>query len=132
MEHEGITIPELPDRLFSELRLRRRADEAPYPEITMGIVFALRVAWVSAITGPTHCTMNTITLSWEDWRAVIAVMREYGLPYELEHADHIEELLEQHAPDAAMVTLYLADDVYLRSYNGARLRLGIPLPPMQR
>jgi hypothetical protein len=76
--------------------------------------------------------MNPITLSWEDWRAVIAVMREHGLPYELDHADHIEHLLEQHAPDVAVVTLSLTDDVYLRSYNWARLRLGIPLPPMQR
>jgi len=31
-----------------------------------------------------------------------------------------------------MVTLPLTDDVYLRSYNGARLALGFPLPPMQR
>jgi hypothetical protein len=41
-------------------------------------------------------------------------------------------VLEQHAPDETMVTLSLTDDVYLRSYNGARLRLGIPLRPMQR
>ncbi len=72
--------------------------------------------------------MNAVTLSWEDWRAVVAAMREHGLPYELEHADHIEALLEQHAPDEPMVTLSLTDDVYLRSYNGARLELGIPLP----
>jgi hypothetical protein len=43
--------------------------------------------------------MNAITLSWEDWRAVIAAMREHGLPYEPEHADHVERLLEQHALD---------------------------------
>jgi hypothetical protein len=55
-------------------------------------------------------------------------MQEHGLPYEIEHADHIERLLEQHDPDAAVVTLHLTDDVYLRSYNWARLRLGIPLP----
>jgi hypothetical protein len=55
-------------------------------------------------------------------------MQEHGLPYEIEHADHIERLLEQHDPDAAVVTLQLTDDVYLRSYNWARLRLGIPLP----
>ena len=76
--------------------------------------------------------MNPITLSWEDWRAVVAAMREHGLPYEFEHADHVEGLLEQHPPDALMVTLSLTDDVYLRSYNWARLRLGIPLPPMER
>jgi hypothetical protein len=76
--------------------------------------------------------MNPITLSWEDWRRVIASMREHGLPYELEHADHIEHLLEQHSPDEPMVTLSLTDDVYLRSYTWARLRLGIPLPPRER
>jgi hypothetical protein len=42
--------------------------------------------------------MNAITLSWEDWRAVIDVMRAHGLPYEFEHADHVKQLLEQHAP----------------------------------
>ncbi len=73
--------------------------------------------------------MVSITLSWEDWRAVIAAMREHGLAYEPEHADHIERLLEQHAPDELMVTLSLTDDVYLRSYTWARLRLGIPLRP---
>ena len=76
--------------------------------------------------------MNRITLSWEDWRAVIAVLRTKELPYVREHADHIERLLERHGPDEAMVTLHLTDDVYLRSYNGARLALGIPLPPMER
>jgi hypothetical protein len=76
--------------------------------------------------------MNRITLSWEDWRAVIAVLREKQLPYMREHADHIERLLERHGPDEPMVTLSLTDDVFLRSYNGARLELGIPLPPMER
>jgi hypothetical protein len=71
--------------------------------------------------------MRRKALSCEDWRAIIAVLREHGLPYELEHADHIERLLEQHGPDEAVVTLSLTDDVFLRSYNGARLRLGIPL-----
>ena len=79
-----------------------------------------------------HRAMNPIKLSWEDWRAVIAMMRAHGLPYELEHAEHIEHLLEQHAPAETLVTLSLTDDVYLRSYNWARLRLGIPLPPMER
>jgi hypothetical protein len=73
--------------------------------------------------------MNPITLSWEDWRAVIAVLREHGLPYELDHADWLERRLEDHAPAEATVTLSLTDDVFLRSYNWARLRLGIPLPP---
>jgi hypothetical protein len=76
--------------------------------------------------------MRMIALSWEDWRAVIDVMREHGLPYELEHADHIDRLLEQHGPDKGVVALSLTDDVYLRSYNWARLRLGIKLPPWER
>jgi hypothetical protein len=72
--------------------------------------------------------VNTITLAWEDWRAVIAVLRTTGLPYKMEHADHIERLLEQHGPDEATVRLSLTDDVYLRSFNWARVQLGIPLP----
>ena len=76
--------------------------------------------------------MNRITLSWEDWRAVITVLRAKALPYMREHADSIERLLERHAADEPMVTLSLADEVYLRSYNGARLELGIPLPPMEQ
>lgn len=60
------------------------------------------------------------------------MLREHGLPYELEHADHIERLLERHAADEPMGTLHLTDDVYLRSSNGARLALGIPLPPLER
>lgn len=72
--------------------------------------------------------MNRITLSWEDWRAVIAVLREKDLPYMREHADHVERLLEQHGPDESIVTLSLTDDVFLRSYNWARWQLGIPLP----
>ena len=76
--------------------------------------------------------MNHITLSWEGWRAVIAVLREKGLPYMLQHADSIEQRLEQHGPDESMVTLSLTDDVYLRSYNWARWQLGIPLPPLER
>ena len=73
--------------------------------------------------------MNRITLSWEDWRTVIAVLRAKALPYMREHADHIERVLERHGPDEPMVTLSLTDVVYLRSYNAARLELGIALPP---
>jgi hypothetical protein len=72
--------------------------------------------------------MNTIILSWEDWRAVIAVLREKALPYMLEHADYLEQQLERHGPDEATVTLSLTDDVYLRSSNWARWQLGISLP----
>jgi hypothetical protein len=73
--------------------------------------------------------MRRVALTWEDWRAVIAVLRAKALPYMLEQADYIERQLEQHGPDEAMVALSLTDDVYLRSYNWARWQLGIPLPP---
>ncbi len=46
----------------------------------------------------------------------------------LNHADHLERRLEQHAPDAPTVALDLSDDVYLRSFTWARLALDIPLP----
>jgi hypothetical protein len=73
--------------------------------------------------------MRTITLSWETWRAVIATLREKALPYMLDHADRLEQQLEQHPPDQATVPLNLTDDMFLRSYNWARWQLGIPLPP---
>jgi hypothetical protein len=46
-----------------------------------------------------------------------------------EHADLIERMLDAHGPAEAEVWLSLRDDVSLRSYTWARLRLGIPLPP---
>ncbi len=72
--------------------------------------------------------MRTIELSWETWRDIIAALYDTGLPYMREHAESLERQLEQHAPDAPTVTLNLTDDVYLRSFNWARLELGIPLP----
>ena len=69
-----------------------------------------------------------IALSWEDWWAVIAVLRASGLAYKREHADQLERKREQHGPDETTVTLSLTDDVFLRSYNWARWQLGIPLP----
>jgi hypothetical protein len=72
--------------------------------------------------------MNQITLSWEDWRAVIAVLREKALPSMLEHANVIEAQLERHGSGEAMTRLSLTDDVFLRSSNWARVQLGIPLP----
>jgi hypothetical protein len=72
--------------------------------------------------------MNTMLLLSEDWRAVIAALREKGLPYILMHADRLERQLEQHPPDEATMTISLTDDVFLRSYNWARWQLGIPLP----
>ena len=77
-------------------------------------------------------TMTTVTLSWEDWRAVITVLRAKGLAYMLDHADRLEQMLEQHGPDEPMVTLNLTEDVCLRSHNWACWQLGIPLPPMGR
>jgi DNA repair photolyase len=61
--------------------------------------------------------MTRITLSWEDWRAVIAVLRASGLAYKRNHADQLERKLEQHGPDETTVTLSLTDDVYLRSHR---------------
>jgi hypothetical protein len=72
--------------------------------------------------------MTTIELPWETWRAVIAALREKGLSYMLEHAEYLERHLEQHGPHEATVRLSLTDDVFLRSYNWARVQLGIPLP----
>jgi hypothetical protein len=76
---------------------------------------------------PVHA-VNAVELPFETWRAVIEALRAKGLPYMREHADQLEQKLDQHPPDA-MVTLSLTDDVYLRSYNWARVQLGIPLPP---
>ena len=45
-----------------------------------------------------------------------------------EHANVIEEQLEQHGPDEATVRLGLTDDVFLCSSTWARVQLGIPLP----
>lgn len=72
--------------------------------------------------------MRTITLPWEDWRAIIAALRAKGLPYMLEHADRLEQQLDQHPPDQATVALNLTEDLFLRSFNWARWQLGIPLP----
>jgi hypothetical protein len=76
--------------------------------------------------------MNAVTRSWEDGRAVIDVLHAKGVPARLQPADHLERLLDQHAPGEATVRLSLTDDVYLRSYTWARWQLGIPLPPLER
>jgi hypothetical protein len=64
--------------------------------------------------------MQTIALSWEDWRTIIAVLRETGLPYMLEHADALEQQLELHGPGEPTVRLSLTDDVFQRSSSWAR------------
>jgi hypothetical protein len=71
---------------------------------------------------------RTIELPWETWRTVIAALREKALPYMLEHADYLEQQLEHHGPDEATVRLSLTDNIFLSSYNWARVQLGIPLP----
>ena len=73
--------------------------------------------------------MWEVDLTWEEWRAVIDLLRAKGLAYMLDHANRIERQLDQHAPDEQIVRLILTDDVFLRSFNWARLQLGIPLPP---
>src|SRR4051794_28140540 len=86
---------------------QRGAPPSPWPADCVSIVESegttARACRGRLRCGSYHRPMNAITLSWEDWRAVIAVMRAHGLPYELEHADHVEQLLEQHAPDEPMV-----------------------------
>lgn len=67
--------------------------------------------------------MHVIELPWETWRAIIDALRAKGLSHMLEHANTVERQLDQHAPVEPMVTLRVSDDVYLRSYNGARLEL---------
>jgi hypothetical protein len=76
--------------------------------------------------------MQAIELPLETGRVVIAVLREKGIPYMLEHANVIEEQLERHGPDEPMVRLSLTDDEFLRSYNWARVQLGIPPPPERK
>ena len=76
--------------------------------------------------------MRTITLPWETWRAVIAVLRESAVLYMLQHAhviaEQLEEQLEQLAPDEPTVRVVLTDDGLLQSYTWACWQLGIPLP----
>ena len=72
--------------------------------------------------------MTAVALPWESWRAVVAVLRAKALPHMRAHADELEQQLERHPPDQAMVTLHLTDDLFLRSYNWAGWQLGIPLP----
>ena len=72
--------------------------------------------------------MRTVESPWESWRAVVAVLREKGPPSMLEHADRLEQMLEQHPPDQYVVSLSMNDNLFLRSVNWARWQLGIPLP----
>jgi len=62
-------------------------------------------------------SLNTITLSSEDWRAVIAILPQNPLPFRPEHADSLEGLLEQHSPGEPTIRLSLTDDLFLRTSN---------------
>jgi hypothetical protein len=45
--------------------------------------------------------MQRVELSWEDWRAVVAALRAKTPPSKREHANVIEERLEEHAAEGA-------------------------------
>jgi hypothetical protein len=73
--------------------------------------------------------MNPITLSWEDWRAVISVLRETGLDYSglnsmVEHADRLAQQREQHGPDEPTVRLSSTDDGFRRFNPSAQADCG--------
>ena len=63
--------------------------------------------------------MRTLALPPETWRAVIISLREKGPPHMREHANRLEQQLAHFPPDLATVTLYLADDLYWRSFDWA-------------
>ena len=50
--------------------------------------------------------MSVVELSWEDWRGISDALRAKGLPSMLEHADRLEQHLDQ-----PMVSPALSDDV---------------------
>lgn len=72
--------------------------------------------------------MHTIDLPWETWRAIIAALREKALPSMQEHADSLEQQLEQHPPDLATARLTLTDDIVPCSSNWARWPARMPVP----
>jgi len=72
--------------------------------------------------------MRAIPLPRETRRAVIAALREKALPSRPQHADRLEQQLEQHGPDEPTVRLSLTDDMFLRSFNWACWQLDTPLP----
>jgi hypothetical protein len=61
-----------------------------------------------------------------DWqhRPLLPLTRFWCAP---QPSGGIERQLDHHPPDAVL-RLSLTDDVFLRSYNWARVQLGIPLP----
>ena len=63
--------------------------------------------------------MRTITLPWETWRAVIAMLRGTELSYAHDHADVIEGKLDQGTADQSLVHLAFTDAV---SYRASRSR----------
>jgi len=80
-------------------------------------------------------TALTSRLDEIDWRDRTA----RGLPRRTRRCDECSHtikalpyVLERHGPGEPTVRLSLTDDVFRRSYNWARLQLGIPLPPPER
>ncbi len=71
--------------------------------------------------------MRTIELPWKTSCVMIPTLREKALPSMLEHADALEQQLDQHAPEA-MVSLSFTDDVFLRLYNWAHWQRDAQLP----
>ena len=72
--------------------------------------------------------MRTITLPWETWHAVIAVLRKEGPAYMSGHADLLATQLAQHVPNQFNATLCLPDVLYHHSFLWAYTELGIRLP----
>ena len=54
--------------------------------------------------------MRTITLPWETWRAVIAMLCGTELSYARDHANVIKRKLDQGAADQPLVRLTFTDD----------------------
>jgi hypothetical protein len=58
-----------------------------------------------------HAVVPLVALPFETWRAVVATLREPGLPpWMAGHADRIERLPDGHGPGEAEVALNLSDD----------------------
>jgi hypothetical protein len=69
--------------------------------------------------------LGSVAWHWETGRANIDVLRATGLPYKLEHTDHLEQQLERHPPDQATMTPHLTDDQSLRLLVSLPARAGV-------
>jgi hypothetical protein len=72
--------------------------------------------------------MWTLALPFETWHAIIDTLRERTIPYMLEHADILEQRVDQVSADRDLVRLSLGDELYLRSVYWAGWSLGMRLP----